>query len=840
MALIQGMKVPVPPDGHANPDGKVVRVLPAGPGERWPRKRLIGKVLKGEGWKTEDGIQLMIPNDAYRKEYPEEFEKYRKLSGVDDTLPPETVHVGLYLLVLGTAYQLGLYPLLCVTFPVPLANAVMDLAMYCTLCRDTDFSKMASALGQELLFSGKTHDEDWYAGVFQMDAAGDATDAAFSDRRVRAFMRRWAALRVASGRKDACLTLNGTRIDWGPAGDPEAQPGQAKTGKSVKMKGVLAAVEAGGDSRGMPLAYWMDPGCRDGAVSIQDLLRFFTGVGLEPKYLLAGDGVPYGDVRQLCDALALPFQQTMDADSEVFATMFEAYQKTVFWRETHWIEGTTSIYGISRDGVPLGPKDSQNPDGTVCAALFFDGMRSNAVWEKYHDALNQALLELKERLQMFQKSGAIGKALSREDDDADPERSPAESGNRTDQEKVLAALANADIAVPEEYQDVMELRYDPDTKAVTAAIRRDALQEKHRTLGYSCMVSSVPKTAQEMADDAMLCEDGEAAFRAMKAAWDGPADHSQEGNWFRATFFVCFVADIIRNGIVGTFQRYEEESGCPIDTDAMLRSFSDLCYTRSGAGYRYAGEMSDAQREILAYLGISAETCKTLDPLLRATIQEESLEILAAQQRELPVVPQKRARGRPKGSLNKPKGDGTKKSKFAEKENAKGKRAEEKQDAAPAAGSTDSDDGIDIVRSTETATPAETEPAERPLDTAEDRPTVGMQPAETAACRTVPAAVRAHEAEERSGLETGESKAEDRPQEKTNRTGTQYKKTRRQDDYDRDLAEKTGIDIMGNPPPRPWSAAIRAAETRRRNRLRKEAEKRWREICAAVEPEPDQ
>ena len=60
----------------------------------------------------------------------------------------------------------------------------------------------------------------------------------------------------------------------------------------------------------------------------------------------------------------------------------------------------------------------------------------------------------------------------------------------------------------------------------------------------------------------------------------------------------------------------------------------------------------------------------------------------------------------------------------------------------------------------------------------------------------------------------------------------QYAKTLAQDKRDRELSEKTGIDIIGNPPPRPWSKSVRADETRRRNKLRKEAEKKLRELTA--------
>ncbi len=826
------MQVPIPPDGHANPDGKAIQVRPAPPGERWPRKRLIGKVLQGEEYRTEDGIPLMIPNDTYRREYPEEFERYQRRCGAQ--VPPETISVGLYLLVSGIANRLGIYPLLCEVFSAPLANAVLDLAMYFLLCQDTDLDKMTSQMNQELLFSLRAHDADWYADWFQRCVGEDAPDAACGDLRVCAFLRRWVALRSASGAEEVWIRLDGTPMDRRSDGNGEAQQGHGKTI-------VLTAIGASGDNRGMPLAYAIIPGSDRAAETAQDLLRLFTGKGWKIRCVVAERGFPCDDLFQLCEALELPFLMVLEEDSEAFVTMFDAFRDAIFWREVYWIEGTTSLYGISRDGVPLCPKDGRSPDRAVCAALFFDGTIGNALWGKYHSELNRALDKLEDQLRMFRKNGKIGEALSH--DGADPER-----GNRTDQEKVLAALAKANITVPDGYQDVIELRYDPEAGAVAADVRRDVLKEKCKTLGYSCIASSVPKTAQEMAEDAMLGDGGE-AFRAMRAVLDFPTAHGQKSHCLHGKLFACFVADLIRNEIAQTFQRYEEESGCLIDTDDMIRSFSNIRYTRSGAGYRYAGQPSAAQCEILEGLGIPSDACKALGPLLHAATQAESLEQLAAQRREFPAVPVARGPGRPKGSLNKPKGGGSKEGKPAKRENSKGKgdkakvhgdSAEVDAEGAKSAASIENGDGIDSrngTRGIKTAAPAEAGTASRSTDAAGDLATVGLQAAEREACRTAHAK---HETEVRSSRETGESKSGDGPQERTNRTGAQYRKTRRQDEYDRDLSEKTGIDIIGNPPPRPWTAAFRAAETRRRNRLRKEAEKRWREICAAQAPEPDQ
>ena len=494
--------------------------------------------------------------------------------------------------------------------------------------------------------------------------------------------------------------------------------------------------------------------------------------------------------------------------------------------------------------------------------------------------MNVEMRRLKRQIKVFNKSGIIGKALSHGDETADTESNQSESVKPINPEKVFAALAKANITVPSDYKDAIVLGYDAETEMVTVAVCRNVLDKKSETLGYYCLVSSVPKAAQEMADEYMLRDYAENAFSAMKTELGFRTLRGHGSNIFHARFFTCYIADIIRNEIVRTFQWYEEKKHCSISTNEMIASFSEINYKRSGNGYIYTGQTSVAQREILESLGITSEALKTLGPLVSARIKEENLGKLRSTQRELPVVPEKRGPGRPKGSLNKPKDSGSKKNKPAKKEN--GKQGKKDTDNAQIEDHTGNDSFDNTTRTSNTSSidnagrddrqekatsvlgsPSseihalsftdagsnalihdgeqqiavereEAETAGKTLDITGDIPTEGLEPAKANLDDTI----NANEAEEQPSKTTDESKPSIPL--KTTRTGTQYLKTIIQDKYDRELSEKTGIDIIGNPPPRPWSEAFRAAETRRRNRLRKEAEKKWREICAAASPEPDQ
>lgn len=893
MALIEGVLVPVPADGRVYDSGVVYLVKPAGEGERWPHKTRIGKIPKDapEKYISKDGLQLMIPNDKYRLKYKDEYEKYLHECGIDKTecFPPESISVGLYLLVLGVANKLGVYKLLCEIFNATLANAIMDLSLYYILCSDNAINKMESKMNDQLMFSICSHKKDWYTKTFGKFAIKYNPKAVFGDHSVREFMHRWLEMRIQAGLESTYLSLDGTNFDCQSAYNEEAEKGHAKTGKKVNIVGVMAAIEASGDNRGMPLAYTINPGSRPDVATAQDLLAFFIGTGIKVKALLADRGFTYDDVMKLSDKLGMPFLMMLKTTYEAFTTMFEEFKDVIFWNQDYWIEGNTNFFGISKTDVHLFSKNSKNPDRTACVALFFDGTKSSIREARDKKKMNVELRRIRRLLDKFNKSGKVKEVLSFE---AGKESIDA---NLTDSDKVFAALEAENIKVSSSYEDIIEIEYEIEAGKVVATVNRDMLEETYETFGYSCMASSEPKTAQEMADEYMLRDYAEKAFSAMKTELGFTTNRTKGSRRFHAKFFTCYIADIIRNEIVRVFQVYEEKNDCSIDTNVFISEFSRIDYIRSGSGYEYSGQTTTAQREILESLGISYDALKELGPLISARIKGTDLDRLRSEQRIIPAVPAPKRIGRPKGSSNKQKDD----SKSNSKTSRKGKQSKKATgDASHSDSNNCKVDNKDIIGSTniiDGANKTEKNTINENIDSADskidDHPgritteldyinpevqtfdTTHFSDSESDGLKSVGASKTAEQEraetneiahiiaegllpEEPTHAETAEretiacetrhlsgNKASDDQQGKRmnpTRTGMQYKNTLWQDEQDRKLSEATGIDIIGNPPPRPWTAAFRAAETRRRNRLRKEAQKKLWAIRAAASPEPDQ
>ena len=276
------------------------------------------------------------------------------------------------------------------------------------------------------------------------------------------------------------------------------------------------------------------------------------------------------------------------------------------------------------------------------------------------------------------------------------------------------------------------------------------------------------------------------------------------------------------------------------------------------------------QWKILEDLGITKEALKTLAPLIEVRITGKDMEHLRSEMRVIPVAPQitptdksspenaqnqlpsspiqtnsdaaesessggptKKHGGRKKGSKNQ-KTLQREKEAAAERERriAQGLPPEEPKKRGRKTGS----------KNKKTIERENQEKAER-----ERRIAAGLPPEEPKpvnkggrpkGSRNKKTLLR--EAEEQARRDAGEAPPSVPRAGGNSRVGAKYKTTLMQEEYDRKPFEQTGIDIIGNPPPRPWTRAVRQAENRRRKKLRDAAEEKLRELRAAMIPDPIQ
>ena len=890
-------KVPIPEDGRLYSDGIVKKVTPPGPGERWPSKSIIGRVpLKDPNYNpddwVEDGVQLMNPNDNYVQGYKDEYQAYCEKTGKKGRyfpFPPETISVGVYLLILGVAYKLGVYQLLCDVFGVVLANGIMDLATYFILFADNAVNKMEKRMNTSLMFCVEPRDDSWYSKLFQEYVIAYKENAKFGEHSVREFMTRWVSLLNSSDLSDVLLSMDGTNFDCQSIFNTEAQPGHSKSKKKLDIVGVMAAVIASGDRKGMPLAYMIDPGSQPDVTTSKELLAFFTNLGLDIKSLLADRGFSFDEVMTLCDEISLPFVMMLNSNCKAFKEMYDKYAKTIFWNEEYWIEGAENIYGIAENDVQVFGKDKKLKCTT---ALFFNGTRSSISRANDKKELNIELRRIRREVDKFNKSGIIQDILIKINSSTEGEEPDgANTQELTESKMVLDAVDEQNIDISSAYRKIIRIEYDQTSKKVYVNVNRDALETKYDKNGYNIACSSIERTAPEIWEIYKSRDSSEKSFSSMKTELGFRTSRTSGDCAFHGKMFVCFIADILRTEIVNIFQQYEEREKISIDTNVMILSFNDITYTRSGSTYVYSGQTTVPQREILEELGIAYKSLKSLGPLVNARITHTDIGTLRSDKRTIPVVDEPRKPGRPAGSKNKGNNSGGNKKEGSEnigKEDNQGSQP----NSDPNSLSSDTQNGNSqgdnkrgpgrprgsknkktIER--EKAAQAERErriaqglPPEEPKkrgrqkgsknkktlareaaarEERERRIAAGLPPEEPKPANKGGRPLGRknnktlqREAEEQSRNESGEQLPGNDPPQKTSRVGTQYRSTRMQEEYDQKLSEQTGIDIIGNPPPRPWSKAVRQAENRRRAKLRKAAEEKLRELRSDPNEEIDQ
>ena len=879
-------------------------------------------------------------------------------------LPPCAIKVGLYALVLGVVLKLGIYDILCQIFKPIFANAILDLAMFYILTRECDLNVLNEKMNEQLTFSIVPRSQSWYSAFLnsykpidsdaktfigellskmkneiqevendetneQEDSGKEERDVedelskgglddkaikelflryskkepAISQNKIYEYMRRWVKLRIENGSELAVISIDGTNMDCQSKENDKAKKGAAKTKKEVPIVNVMSTVEAAGRNRGMPLAYYIAPGNRPDVITSQAVLTFFKEMGLKLKSLLADRGFCYEAFMALCEELKMPFLAMMKENYLGSKTMYKLYHTEIFWNKEYWIQGRTNTFGISQNDVTLFSKESENPYRTGCVAIFFNGNNYTRSNRNYQELVNIEIRRLEYEIEETKRNGTFDHILAQFFEStclSNPSEDNKKIAKITEKEFVLAALTANKIEVAEEYRDVLELNYNEETKHISVTIKFSKFETKCDHSGYSYMVSSVPKTAQEMSDEYQLRDSSEKSFSATKSELGFSTLEVSGDERFESKYFTCYIADIIRNEIISCFHRYEEEKKKHVDTNQMIQSFASLEFIYTGSGYEYAGQSSEAHRIILGYLGITVDNVKQLSPLVNARAGITSMFHLRRIKHGIPSIPKAGKPGRPSGSKSEGKNNDNEESATG----ASTDRAEEEKNISTNSEPNNTDNlshtnDSNSEQPSEPITPkkshggrkkgsknkstlqreaeeaakrerriAEGLPPEEPKQRGrkpgsknkktierekkeaaerERRIAEGLPPEEPKPVRHGGRPKGAknkktllREAEEQARREAGELPPIPQTQEKNSRKGSQYKTTLLQDEYDRKLSEETGIDIIGNPPPRPWDRATRQSESRRRAKLRKIAEARRRTLRAAAIPDPVQ
>lgn len=826
-------KVPIPEGASVYKDGRVIIYLKRG---REGRKRVVVGHANGEYDKN--GRLLMEPNKKYEDYCKNDCAKARTgENGTVRALPPDVIHVGLYALVLGIVYQLGIYQILIDVYNAQVANGIIDLAMYYILLRHNDINVMAADMNEQLLFSIQPYSDTWFGDLFKHKDEPTSLD----DANNKEFLIRWVRhvktdLFEKEGLdfKSAALSLDGTNWKNQSKTIEEAAVGVAKTGEKTKIVGGMFCVIANGKYKGMPLAYCSTKGSDPDAKTSEEMISFFHGFDLYPEAILADRAFCTEDFMAGCDRLYIPFLLMMKENYTGAQTMYKLYGDLLRWNYDYRIRGQGLTFGLSEDGHNVFGPTSKNPDRTANLGEFFSASTAFSNINKFIKSLDKYIKETAQKIEEFENQRRR-QAQTSNLDNATKVTTDIASKNELIN-RALNELYGAGIEISKKYQEYLTIEYNLDTDKYEIIENSEAVRKTCDSYGYYCLVSSSALTAQEMSDKYKLRDTSDKVFSDAKSSAGFGAFGIEGTPSFHGKLFSCFIAIIIRNRIEYECRHYKGEK--VLDTNVFIAELNSITYKRSGGDYQYTGQTSAVQIDILSRFGISEEMLKQLGDLVNAhdngmlineyshtarTIpgaeiysQDEQPDTSVAADLNEPSSQPKR-RGHPLGVKNKATLE--KQAKLDEENERRAKAGLPPLNPHPGRGRIPGSKNKKTLQLEADLVKENKRRAKAGL------PLFDLKQYKKYLKKLAQSTDQAPTNEIKQNTKALPHSPADKPKRGGRISGSINKKTLEQEEYDRQLSLETGIDIIGdNPPPRPWNNATRYAENKRRAKLRKEAE----------------
>ena len=263
--------VPIPPEAYTSHKTGEVFIKTSSiyaPEKRYnlDKKHIIGRAVDEK---------LMYPNTLYREKYPEQYSKH-----CPETQRIDIPHLsyGLYAAILGLAKKNGLYDAAIECFGPEKANAIMDYAMYSILTKSNVTKDFQITMKQQMLFSDKAHNENWYSSLFK---------DGITDGQAEIFKRKWAGICNQSGMQICWLAIDGSNDMCASESNILAEEGHPKPGNSGNLIGFMMAVNA---ENGIPVTWDVYRGGRVDCKEASKQASFLGDYGIKCRGVIMDRG----------------------------------------------------------------------------------------------------------------------------------------------------------------------------------------------------------------------------------------------------------------------------------------------------------------------------------------------------------------------------------------------------------------------------------------------------------------------------------------------------------------------------------------------------------------------
>ena len=297
---------------------------------------------------------LMTPNENFRHYFTNIWEQY--YGGT--YIPPYQIHCGLYSMVLGIAYQTGVYPLLSNVYTTQTANAIMDFAMYVIRYQRNVSELYTDSMNEELLFSEKLYSDSWYSELFNQTMDEDHNHQ---------FRIAWAE-KIRSVVRKVWICIDGSNDDC-EIDSELCEHGKAKSGRHIPIVSFMFAVSA---DDGTPVTYLAYEGSRVDSNKVSELFIFLSDNNLEIEGVILDRGFVTHDCLSLIESRGLQYVVMLKSDTYAHKNMMKENADKLFWNPEHAV--SESLIGVTSSEAMQVFGDYKDK---AFIHLFFDGANAS-------------------------------------------------------------------------------------------------------------------------------------------------------------------------------------------------------------------------------------------------------------------------------------------------------------------------------------------------------------------------------------------------------------------------------------------------------------------------------
>ena len=274
----------------------------------------------------------MHPNDTYRALYPEEWKRYYG-EEVDTVWE---MHPGLYAATLGIGYSTGLYEDLRKSLASTMyANAIMDYGMYSILWKSDVSMTFHSRMEDQVLFSKDRLDDNWYSDFF-----GNR----ISKNSILKFRDLWLARCKSRGITAAYICIDGSNVDSRAVVDI-AGKGEAKTKGAGDVVGFIWAVA----QDGTPLLYAVNHGSVVDCKAVMEVIKVLLVHGIRCEGVVIDRGFCTDDCLDELEKAKLDYVLMLRSDVAGHTDMLSKHGKKLNWQVEYAVT-SDPLFGISEKG----------------------------------------------------------------------------------------------------------------------------------------------------------------------------------------------------------------------------------------------------------------------------------------------------------------------------------------------------------------------------------------------------------------------------------------------------------------------------------------------------------